>query len=244
MLRSALTFVSAAALLLAGFTFAGRVIGLWDPVEPGDSGGSPVRVLDRPDFDAASRAVPPVVVHSKPSPPVSLRLALLIALVCLALSVLPTLARLPRRLEDSAWSPRKRVSRTSTGRTNPLFASQLGGNLGLSRAPPAQQSLKELPSPPLRSRRSAAARLKNLSWLSSAVRTVHPGVRRASAKATVALPASVVRPEQSRRRRAFAATTLVRMRAVHSFLYEFRDDIVLAVVLGVTIGALAALYAS
>ncbi len=161
MLRSALTFVSAAALLLAGFTFAGRVIGLWDPVEPGDSGGSPVRVLDRPDFDAASRAVPPVVVHSKPSPPVSLRLALLIALVCLALSVLPTLARLPRRLEDSAWSPRKRVSRTSTGRANPLFASQLGGNLGLSRAPPAQQSLKELPSPLLRSRRSAAARLKN-----------------------------------------------------------------------------------
>lgn len=244
MLRSALTFVSAAALLLAGFTFAGRVIGLWDPVEPGDSGGLPVRVLDRPDFDAASRVIPPVVVHSKPSPPVSLRLALLIALVCLALSVLPSLARLPRRLEDSAWLPRKRVSRTSTGRANVLFASQLGGNLGLSRAPPAQQSLKELPSPPLRSRRSAAARLKNLSWLSSAVRTVHPGVRRASAKATVALPASVVRPEQSRRRRTFAATTLVRIRSVHAFLYEFRDDIVLAVVLGVTIGALAALYAS
>ena len=245
MLRSALTIVSATALLLAGFTFAGRVIGLWDPVEPGDSGGLPVRVLDRPDFDAASRAIPPVVVHSKPSPPVSLRSALLIALACLTLSVLPTLARLPRRLEDSAWSLRKRVSRTSTERANVLFASQLGGNLGLSRAPPAQQSLKELPSPPLRSRRSTAARLKNLAWLSSAVRTMHhPKVRRASAKATVALPASVVRPEQSRRRRAFAATTLVRIRAVHAFLYEFRDDIVLAVVLGVTIGALAAFYAS
>ena len=229
MLRSALTIVSAAALLLAGFTFAGRVIGLWDPVEPGDSGGLPVRVLDRPDFDAASRAIPPAVVHSKPSPPVSLRLALLIALACLALSVLPTLARLPRRLEDSAWSLRKRVS---------------PGNLALSRAPPAQQPLKELPSPPLRSRRSAAARLQNLAWLSSTARTVHPGVRRASAKGTVALRASVVRPEQSRRRRAFAATTLIRIRAVHSFLYEFRDDIVLAVVLGVTIGALAALYAS
>ena len=244
MLRSALTFVSAAALLLAGFTFAGRMIGLWDPVEPGDSGGLPVRVLDRPDFDTASRATPPVVMHSNPSPPVSLRLALLIALACLALSVLPTLARLPRQLEDSAWSLRKRVSRASTGRANVLFASQLGGNLGLGRAPPAQQSLKELPSPPLRPRRSAAARLKNLAWLSSAVRTGQPAVRRASAKATVALPASAVRPESPRRRRAFAATTPVRIRAVHAFLYEFRDDIVLAVVLGVTIGALAALYAS
>ena len=105
MLRSALTIVSAAALLLAGFTFAGRVIGLWDPVEPGDSGALPVRVLDRPDFDAASRAVPPVVVQSKPSPPVSLRLALLIGLACLALSVLPVLARLPRRLRNRVVAP-------------------------------------------------------------------------------------------------------------------------------------------
>jgi hypothetical protein len=37
---------------------------------------------------------------------------------------------------------------------------------------------------------------------------------------------------------------MVRAREVHSFLYEFRDDIVLAVVLGVTIALLAALYAS
>lgn len=243
MLRSALTFVSAAALLLAGFTFAGHVIGLWDPVEPGDSGVGPVRVLDRPDFDAATRAIPPVGVHPTPSPPVSVRLALLIALASLALSVLPTLARLPRRLEDYAWSLRKRVSRTSTGRANVLFASQLAGNLGPSRAPPAQQTLKEFPSPSLRSRGSAATRLKNVAWLSSAFRTVHPGVRRAFAKATVALPDSVVRPERPRRRRAFAATPLVRIRAVHSFLYEFRDDIVLAIVLGVTIGLLAALYA-
>jgi hypothetical protein len=204
MLRSALTFVSAAALLLAGFTFAGRVIGLWDPVEPGDSGGLPVRVLDRPDFDPGSRAIPPVAVHSKPSPPVSLRLALLIALACLALSVLPTLARLPRRLEDHAWSLRTRGFRTSTGRTNVLFASQPAGNLGLSRAPPA----------------------------------------RPFTKAPVASPASVVRPERPRLRRTFAATTMVRVREVHSFLYEFRDDIVLAVVLGVTIALLAALYAS
>jgi len=204
MLRSALTFVSAAALLLAGFTFAGRVIGLWDPVEPGGSGGLSVRVLDRPDFDAASRAVPSVVVQSKPSPPVSLRLALLIALACLALSVLPTLARLPRRLEDQAWSLRKRGFRTSTGRANVLLASQPAGNLGLSRAPPARQF----------------------------------------AKAPVASPASVVRPERPRLRRPLAATTTVRVREVHSFLYEFRDDIVLAVVLGVTIALLAALYAS
>lgn len=242
MLRSALTFVSAAALLLAGFTFAGRVIGLWDPVEPGDSGALPVRVLDRPDFDAASRAVPPVVVHSKPSPPVSLRLALLIGLACLALSVLPVLARLPRRLEDHGWSRRQRVSRT--GHANVLFASQLGGNLGLSRAPPAQQTLKELPSPPLRSRGPAAARIKNLAQLPAAVRTAHPRARRAFAEARVAMPISVVRPGRSRVLRTFAATTRVRVCAVHSFLYAFRDDIVLVVVLGVTIGLLAALYAS
>ena len=241
MLRSALTFVSAAALLLAGFTFAGRVIGLWDPVEPGDSGALPVRVLDRPDFDAASRAVPSVVVHSKPSPPVSLRLALLIGLACLALSVLPVLARLPRRLEDHGWSRRQRVSRTGHG--NVLFASQLGGNLGLSRAPPAQQTLKELPSPSLRSRGPAAVRTKNLAQLRAAVRTAHPRARRAFAEAR-AMPISVVRPRRSRVLRTFAATTRVRVRAVHSFLYAFRDDIVLAVVLGVTIGLLAALYAS
>lgn len=244
MLRSALTFVSAAALLLAGFTFAGRVIGLWDPVEPGGSGGLPVRVLDRPDFDAASRAIPPVTVHSKPSPPVSLRLALLIALACLALSVLPTLARLPRRLEDHAWSFRQQGFRTSTVRANVLLASQPAGNLGLSRAPPAPQTLKELPSPPLRSRGSAAARLKNLAQFPSAVRAMHPRARWAVAKAPVASPASVVRLERPRLRRTFAVTTMVRVREVHSFLYEFRDDIVLAVVLGVTIALLAALYAS
>ena len=242
MLRSALTFVSAAALLLAGFTFAGRVIGLWDPVEPEDSGALPVRVLDRPDFDAASRAVPPVVVHSKPSPPVSLRLALLIGLACLALSVLPVLARLPRRLEDHGWSRRQRVSRT--GHANVLFASQLGGHLGLSRAPPAQQTLKELPSPPLRSRGPAAVRIRNLAQLPAAVRTAHPRARRAFAEAREAMPVSVVLRGRSRVLRASAATTRVRVRAVHSFLYAFRDDIVLAVVLGVTIGLLAALYAS
>ncbi|CAN5288265.1 hypothetical protein BH18ACT14_BH18ACT14_10500 [soil metagenome] len=210
-----------------------------DSVEPGVSGGLPARVLDRPDFDPASRVVPPVVAHSKPSPPVSLRLALLIALVCLALSILPTLARLPRRLEDHAWSRRKRASRT--GHAHVLFAAQLEGNLGLSRAPPAQQTLKEFPSPALRSHGSAAARLKD-PQLPSAVRATHPRVRRAFAKAPAALPASVVRPV--RPRRAFAATTRVRVRAFHSFLYEFRDDIVLAVVLAMTIGLLAALYAS
>jgi hypothetical protein len=244
MLRSALTVVSAAALLLAGFTFAGRVIGLWDPVEPGDSGGLPVRVLDRPDFDAASPVIPPGAAHSKPSPPVSLRLALLIALACLALSVLPTLARLPRRLEDHAWSLRKRGFRTSTRRANVLFAAQLAGNLGLSRAPPAPQRLKEFPSPPLRPRHSAAARLKNLAQVPSAVRSVHPRVRRVFAEAPVASPASVVPPARPRLRRAFAATTMVRVREVRSFLYEFRDDILLAVVLGVTIALLAALYAN
>jgi hypothetical protein len=244
MLRSALTVVSAAALLLAGFTFAGRVIGLWDPVEPGDSGGLPVRVLDRSDLDAASPAIPPAAVHSKPSPPVSLRLALLIALACLALSVLPALARLPRRLEDHAWLLRKRGFRTSTGLTKGPFASQLAGNLCLSRAPPALQTLKEFPRPPLRSLGSAVARPKNLAQLPAAVRTMHSQVRRAFAKAPVTSPASVVRPEGPRLLRAFAATTMVRVREVHSFLYEFRDDIVLAVVLGVTIALLAALYAN
>jgi hypothetical protein len=242
MLRSALTFVSAAAPLLAGFTFAGRVIGLWDPSSLETLVPFPSGCWTAPTFDAASRAVPPVVVHSKPSPPVSLRLALLIGLACLALSVLPVLARLPRRLEDQGWSRRQRVSRT--GHANALFASQLAGNLGLSRAPRAQQTLKELPSPPLRSRGSAAARVKSLAQLPAAVRTAHPPARRAFAEARVAMPVSVVRPGRSRVLRTFAATTRVRVRAVHSFLYAFRDDIVLAVVLGVTIGLLAALYAS
>ena len=243
MLRSALTFVSAAALLLAGFTFAGRVIGLWDPVEPGDSGALPVRVLDRPDFDAASRARAPCRCAVEAEP------ASLSAIGPSDRSRLPRpqCPAHPRAVAQAARGPGVVAPPTGfprTGHANVLFASQLGGNLGLSRAPPAQQTLKELPSPPLRSRGPAAARIKNLAQLAAAVRTAHPRARRAFAEARVAMPISVVRPGRSRVLRTFAATTRVRVCAVHSFLYAFRDDIVLAVVLGVTIGLLAALYAS
>ena len=96
MVRSALIIVAAASLLLAGFTFAGGLIGLWNPLEPGDSGVPYVRGLDRPDSDGAPRPIAPAVAYSKPGPPVSVRLALLVALASLSLSVLPTLWRLPR----------------------------------------------------------------------------------------------------------------------------------------------------
>ena len=90
--------------LLAGFTFAGREIGLWDPVEAPRSDPRAYRVLDGRDSDAASRAIDPLV-ESRPQPPVSLRLTLLIALVSFALSVVPTRrGRLARRLGDGAAS--------------------------------------------------------------------------------------------------------------------------------------------
>jgi hypothetical protein len=76
-LRPALTLVAAVAVLLAGFTLAGNVVDLWDPVESG----------------------PPSA--PKPSPPISVRLALVIALASSILIVLPGCGRrLARRLDD------------------------------------------------------------------------------------------------------------------------------------------------
>jgi hypothetical protein len=98
-LRPALTLVAAVAVLLAGFTLAGDVVGLWDPVEPqgGDFGAH--LAPDRRGSDAVSRAIP--ASAQKPSPPISVRLALLIAFASSALIVLPSCGRrLARRLDD------------------------------------------------------------------------------------------------------------------------------------------------
>jgi hypothetical protein len=97
--RPALTLVAAVAVLLAGFTFAGNVMGLWDPVEPqgGDFGAR--LAPDRRDSHAGSREFP--ASAQKPSPPISVRLALLIAFAASVLIVLPSCGRrLARRLDD------------------------------------------------------------------------------------------------------------------------------------------------
>lgn len=247
MVRSALIIVAAASLLLAGFTFAGGKIGLWNPLEPGDSGVPTVRGLDRPDGDGASRPIAPAVAYSKPGPPVSMRLALLVALASLSLSVLPTLWPLPRRLDDYAWSVRKRIPRSSTGRANAPVASELVGTPGLSRAPPPQPTLREPRSRPLSSPFSALARVKNVGRPDMAGHIRHLGPRRAFARPAVSPPAPVTPPERPRSRRIFAATTPVRARAVRSFIYEVRGAVVglaLAVSLGVAIGVLAAILAN
>jgi hypothetical protein len=206
--------------LLAGFTLAGRVLGLWEPVnrQGSDSSGVPVQVPR--DSDAAPRALPPAGVHSKPSPPVSVRLALLIALGAFAFGVLPTLCLwLVRQLEDYAWSLRERVSRTSTGRADLAFASQLRTNPGRDRAPPPPKKPKEFTGSPVKPLISAVARPENLAGPPSGVPN----------------------------RRAFAGPTPVRKPSVRAFFYEFRDDLVivtLALILAVTVGILTVLYAS
>jgi hypothetical protein len=98
-MRPALTLVAAVAVLLAGFTFAGDVVGLWDPVEPqgGDFGAR--LAPDGRGSDAVSRAIP--ASAQKLSPPISVRLALLIAFASSVLIVLPSCGRrLARRLDD------------------------------------------------------------------------------------------------------------------------------------------------
>ncbi len=247
MVRSALIIVAAASLLLAGFTFAGGLIGLWNPLEPGESVVPSVRGLDRPDSDGASRPIAPTVAYSKPGPPVSMRLALLVALASLSLSVLPTLWRLPRRLEDYAWSVRNRIPRTSLARANVPVASELVGTPGLSRAPPPQPTLREPRSRPLSSPFSALTRGKNVGRPHLAGHIRRLGPRRAFARRAASPPAPVTPPERSRAGRVFAATTPVRARAVRSFIYEVRGvvaGLALAVSLGVAIGVLAAILAN
>jgi len=232
--------------LLAGFTFAGRVLGLWEPVAPPEADSSAVPVLERRDSHAGSRAIRAAVVHSKPSPPVSVRLALLIALGAFALRVVPTCCLwLVRQLEDYAWSLRERVSRTSTGRANLAFASQPGRNLGRGRAPPPLKNLKEFTSSPPNPSVSPVARPENLARSPSAVRNVRTRVRRAGARTPLAV--RVIRLERPRLRRASAGPTPVRKTSVRAFLYKFRDDVVivtLAVILAVTVGILMGFYAS
>ena len=98
-MRPALTLIAAVAVLLGGVTFAGNVMGLWDPVEP-ESGHFGARLgPDRRGSDAVLRAIP--APAQKPSPPISVRSALLIALVSFVLMVLPSCGRrLARRLGD------------------------------------------------------------------------------------------------------------------------------------------------
>jgi hypothetical protein len=98
-LRSALTLIAAVAVLLAGLTFAGNVVGLWDPVEPASGHVGAGLGPDRRGSDAVPRAIP--ASAQKPSPPISVQSAVLIALVSLLLMVLPSCGRrLARRLDD------------------------------------------------------------------------------------------------------------------------------------------------
>jgi hypothetical protein len=127
------------AFLLAGFTYGGGLIGVWDPLKPRDSGSAlAVRVLQRRDSDAASRARP--VLHPKPSSPVPLRLALMIALASSALAFLPILgSRFARLLGNYAWSHGTRLSRAGAGPARTPWASPAtSANLDVSRAPPPQ----------------------------------------------------------------------------------------------------------
>jgi hypothetical protein len=161
--RSALIFVSAAAFLLAGFAYGGGLIGLWDPLEPRDSDSAPaVRVLQRRDSDAASR-VPPVL-RLKPSPPLPVRLALLIALTSSALAFLPGLAsRSARLLTNYAWSHGARVSHAGAGRARPPWASPaVSANLSVSRAPPPQTKPKRFSRSPVVRQRVPRAGLLGL----------------------------------------------------------------------------------
>jgi hypothetical protein len=98
-LRPALTLVAAVAVLLAGFTFAGNLVGLWDPVEP-EGGDFGARLApDHSGSDASLRAIP--ASAQKPSPPISVRSALLIALASSVVIVLPSCGRrLAKRLDD------------------------------------------------------------------------------------------------------------------------------------------------
>lgn len=107
-LRSGLIFVSAVALLLAGFARTGGVIGLWDPVQaPSAAHGLSVQILHSGDARAAAQAGgenPP-----KPGPPVSVRSALLVALASAALALLLTAgSRAARWLSDVPYLLRTR----------------------------------------------------------------------------------------------------------------------------------------
>jgi hypothetical protein len=97
-----------------------------------------VRVLQRRDSDAASRARP--VLRPKPSSPVPLRLALMIALTSSALALLPILgSRLARLLGNYLLSHGARLSRAGAGLARPPWASPAtSANLGVSRALPPQ----------------------------------------------------------------------------------------------------------
>ena len=131
------------AFLLAGFAYGGGFIGLWDPLEPRKPGSAgEVRELLRRDSDAASRA--PLVVPRKPSPPVPMRWALLIALTSSALVFLPILgSRLARLRANYAWSHGNQLSRAGPGLVRtPLASPAAAANLGVSRAPPLQTKSK------------------------------------------------------------------------------------------------------
>jgi hypothetical protein len=230
-LRSALIFVSAAAFLLAGFTYGGGLIGLWDPLEPRDSGSALAdRVLPLGDSDAASR-VPPVL-RPKPSPPMPVRLALLIALSSSALAFLPLLgSSLARLLANFAWPHGRRLSHAGAGRARPPWASPaVAANLGVSRAPPPQTAPK--PKPKRFSRQPV----------------VTPRVSRA--KAFLRSPPRLVgrgRPGLPRLRHAFARVML-REGSSHPLLRKTAEVIAvvgLGLVLGATIGGiLLELYGS
>lgn len=78
-----LIFVSAVALLLAGFVGVGGAIGLWEPVHVQSSARDvTVRMLQSGDARAASESPPDT------NPPVSVRSALLVALASAAFALL------------------------------------------------------------------------------------------------------------------------------------------------------------
>jgi hypothetical protein len=117
MLRSALIFVSAVALLLAGFARAGGVLGLWEPPQLSRSErGLSVQILHSDDARSASRML--LGRRPNPSPPVSVRSALSIALASAALALLLTVrSRGSRWLSDGAYWLRTRPAGPFAGRT-------------------------------------------------------------------------------------------------------------------------------
>jgi hypothetical protein len=221
-------------------------LGVWDPVEARGADSRAGRLGDRGDSDAGSRAIRPAV-NSKPSPPIPLRLAFLVALASLALRILSGGGlRLARRLEDYAWSRRQRRRRTSIRQANALPAPQREGNLAVRRAPPPP-TLSTPPkasiSAPPSSTASAVVRTERPRGPAVTGHVPRPRDPLVTAKPTRTQLTRRVRPVRGRRRRA--ATTRVRTRSARPFLRGIRDGAVtltLAAGLGVVIGVLAHLY--
>jgi hypothetical protein len=218
-LRPALIFVAAAAFVLAGFTFAGSAIGVWDPVVRQDRGSHAHLIGDRHDSDAVSRATP-AVVTSKPNPPISVQLALLIALGSSALLVLPSRGlRVARHLGDLA-GPQTLAGPALPGR----FRRRLGQR---ATAKPAIGPNAPVVRP---ERARLRRRLSILGVAALPGRILRRPGRRPTVKPSLAPVARVVHPERARSRRSFSTPLRERsFRALHEF---YADAVILTLAVG------------